>query len=148
MNKDNQQVKDLFELGWISAIIDGEGWLIFNKQLLPSKNFRYVPVVGMNNTSLKIADNMENILKRWEIGLWRGKRNFINPNHKSQYVINVRGFKRVKKLLDIITPYLIDKKEQAEIMVEYIQYRESLPLKSACGEKEESFRQRIIELNK
>lgn len=150
MNRDNQQVKSLFDIGWISAMIDGEGWLIFNKQKLPSQNYRYVPVIGINNTSLKLVDKMCEILDEWQIGYWRGKRNFKNPRWKRQYIIRISGFKRCMKLLPLLEEYLVDKNEQAKLLREFIEYRLSLPNIhfNKCGEKEEAYRQRLQQLNK
>lgn len=148
MDKDNQQAKpNLFELGRISALIDGEGWLIFNRQALPSKRFRYVPVIGMNSTSKRLADEMDSTLQKHGIGLWRGMRNFSNPNHKMQYMIRVQGFKRCLRLLELFGEFLVEKLEQARLLKEYIKYRLQLPPQSPCGEKEEAYRQRLMKLN-
>jgi len=136
---DNQQSKSLYELGWLVGMIEGEGWMILNRQLLPSKNYRYVPVIGMNSTSKILADEMARILKSLDIGVWIGKRNFKNPKWSDQYVLNVRGFKRCKKLLKIINQFLLYKKVQGELLLDYINYRSRFTNKDSCGEIEENY---------
>ena len=100
----------------------------------------------MNNTSLKLVDQMADILDRWDIGHWRGIRNF--EFNKDQFIITVEGYKRGGKLLSIILPYMNAKKPQANIIWDYIEYRKPFNNQDSCGEKEDSFYRRIKELNK
>lgn len=139
MDRDNSQAKTYFELGWVAAILDGEGWLILNRQLLPSGYYRYVPVIGMNTTSQKIVNRYVEILKSWNVGCWVGERKFLKTQHKNQFVTNVRGFERCNKLLKIIQPYLIEKRTQGEVMMNYIAYRQPLNKNDHCGEVEEKY---------
>lgn len=148
MNMDNQQVKSLFDLGWVSAIIDGEGWLIINSSDTRQNGIRYAPVIGMNNTSVELVDRLSKILTEWGIGHWRGERNFKNPNHQKQYMITISGYKRCIKLLPILKDILIVKKQQASILLELVEYRLSLTNKhSVCGEKEIEYKRLIQQLN-
>ena len=144
---DNPQSKSLYELGWLVGMIEGEGWMILAKQLLPSKNYRYVPVIGMNSTSKILADEMARILKSMDVGVWIGKRNSTNPKWADQYMLNVRGFKRCKKLLDIINKYLLHKKEQGKLILDYIEYRSQFNNQKSCGQIEEEYKLRLQKLN-
>jgi len=143
---DYQQTKSLFDIGWMVAILEGEGYFGLAKQLLPSHHYRYKPTIGINNTSLKLIEQIEEILKKWQIGYWKSKRNF--QYKKDQFLIVIQGYKRGGKLLSIILPYLNAKKPQADILWNYIQYRKPLNNHDFCGEEEDSFYQRIKELNK
>jgi LAGLIDADG endonuclease len=150
MEKDNQQAKSFFNLGWIIAFLEGEGWFIINKQKQNKNRLRYVPVIGVNTTSSRMINQIGEILSKWEVGYWVGKRRFLETKNKNQYVINIRGFKRCIKLLNIITPYMNEKKKQAELLSEYINYRMQLPKNqyNHCGEKEEKYRQKLQWLNR
>ena len=139
--------KDSFSVGWLTGIIDGEGWLILNRQLLSSKNYRYVPVIGMNTTSDKIADEFHRLLRVLNVGVWRGLRHFKNPKHKKQHQFNVRGFKRCLLLIELIDGRLIEKQTQLDLLKEYIMFRLSLPLKSPCGTLEDEYYQKLKGLN-
>ena len=151
---DNQQAKSLFNLGWLIGMIEGEGWIILAKQLLPSKNYRYVPVIGMNTTSSTLKDKFVEIVKENDIGVWVGYRESQNRKWKNQHQINIRGFKRCLKLLNLIIPYLEYKKPQAELVKEYIEYRFKVHTENTSrkfipptGEKDESFRTRLMQMN-
>ena len=142
---DNQQANPL-HIGWIAGIIDGEGWLILNRQLLPSGNFRYVPVVGVNATSQAMIDQIQAICLSWGIGTWVGKRNFKN-HWKDQYALNVRGFQRASKLLKIITPHLVVKPKQAVALQKYIDLRIGKDRLEPCGAEEQALYELLKQLN-
>lgn len=144
---DNQQPKSQYELGWLVGMIEGEGWMILNRQLLPSKNYRYVPVIGMNSTSKILAEEMARIIKSLGVGVWIGEKHTKNPKWSDQVVLNVRGFQRCKKLLEEIIPYLLLKKEQGILLRDYIEYRSKMNCKQPCGEIEERYWKKIQQLN-
>jgi hypothetical protein len=147
MNRDNSQANTFFEKGWVVGIFEGEGWVVLNKQLLPSKNYRYVPVIGMNNTSQEVIDRYIEILKKNNIGVWVGKRRFLETNNKDQWVTNVNGFQRCKKWIDLFLEDIHHKKSQLELLKKYIQFREKLNNSNACGETEEQIYLEIKKLN-
>jgi hypothetical protein len=144
---DNQQPKSLYELGWLVGMIEGEGWIILNRQLTKSNNYKYVPVIGMNSTSKILADEMSRIIKSMDVGVWEGFRKSKNAKWADQVVLNVRGFKRCKKLLDIIYPHLLLKKEQAKLILDYIEYRSQFTHKESCGDVENKFWEILHKLN-
>lgn len=145
---DNQQANTYFKIGWITGILEGEGWFILNRQLLPSGNYRYVPVIGMNNTSEEVVQRYANILKEWDIGIWIGKRKFLETKNKDQWITNVRGFQRCKKFISVIKPYLQHKIRQLELLEEYIEHRNGLGKDDPCGAYEESIFKKVQELNR
>lgn len=148
MNRDNPQTNTYYDIGWIVGIIEGEGWMIFNRQLQPSKSYRYVPVIGMNTTSEEILRKYINILKKWDIGVWVGKRRFLKTNNKDQWMTNVRGFKRCSKLIPILKPYLTAKKKQLDLLEQYILYRKQFNCKQSCGDIEEKMFQQMQSYNR
>ena len=150
MEQDNQQAKTFFNLGWIAAFLEGEGWFILNRRNFRGKHYVYTPVIGVNSTSQKLVNQLGDILRGWDVGYWTSKRKFLETKNKDQYIINVRGFKRCSKLLDKIIPYLNDKKKQAELLKEFIDYRMQFynNRHKHCGEKEEEYRQKLQCLNR
>lgn len=145
---DNPQAKTYFNLGWIVGVIESEGWVILNKQLLPSKNYRYIPVIGMNTTSEVIVKKYTDILQDWGVGVWVGKKRFLDTKNKDQWATNVRGFKRCAKLINIIKPYIQLKIKQLELVEELINYRSKLGKFDKCGDVEERIKSNIQALNK
>lgn len=147
MNRDNSQANTFFEKGWVVGIFEGEGWVILNKQLLPSNNYRYVPIIGMNNTSQKIVDRYISIMKKYNIGVWVKKRVFLETKNKDQWQTRISGFQRCKKFLEIFKPYVEHKRKQLELLEKYINYRTPLNNWNKCGDVEESIFQGIQLLN-
>jgi len=150
MEQDNQQAKSFFNLGWIVAILEGEGWFILNRRKQRDKYYVYTPVIGLNSTSQKLINQLGEILKEWNVGYWTSKRKFLETKNKDQYVVNIRGFKRCSKLLEKIIPHLNEKKSQAELLKEFIDYRMQFynNRHNHCGEKEEEYRQKLQWLNR
>jgi len=149
MEQDNQQAKSFFNLGWITAFLEGEGWFILNRQQQNKNRLRYVPVIGVNSTSQKLVNQLGEILKEWNVGYWISKKKFIETKNKDQYIIIVRGFKRCSKLLEKIIPYMNEKKSQAELLKKFINYRMQFYNNryNHCGDKEEKYRQELQWLN-
>ncbi len=150
MEQDNQQAKSLFDIGWITAILEGEGWFILNRRKTKYNRISYRPVIAMKNTNFKICDQMSDILKKWNIGVWVNDNNSKNPKWKDQRIVELNGFKRCKKLLNIILPYMNGKKKQAELINEFIDYRMQFYNNRHihCDDKEEQYFLQLKELNK
>lgn len=147
MDRDNSQTNTLFDLGWVVGIFEGEGWVVLNKQLLPSGNYRYVPVIGMNNTSQEVVDRYVDIMKKNNVGVWVGKRRFLETKNKDQWTTNIRGFERCKKWIELFLEHIHHKKSQLELIREYIKYREKLTVHDKTGEIEENMYLKLKKLN-
>lgn len=149
MDRDNQQANPNYEIGWLVGIIDGEGWVILGKALnYPSKRYRYIPTVGINSTSPLIIGECHRILDKYNVGHWIQQSKIRNVKWKDQWVCVIRGYKRIKQILPIIKDRLIAKSQQANILYDFIQYREKLNNWDIYGEIEDNFYQEIKRLNR
>lgn len=136
----NQQVNPDYEIGWLVGILDGEGWFILGKATNhPSKKIRYVPTVGVNSTDESIVKELSRILDKYQIGYWIKKREFKKKIWKDQWILVIRGFKRVKKILPLVKDKLICKSKPANLIFSFIKYRESLDYNEAYSKEEEKF---------
>jgi len=144
---DNQQTNSLIDMGWLAGIIDGEGWLILNEKSQQRNGLSYAPVVGVNCTSQLMINKIQEICQKEGIGTWVGERHFSN-HWKNQYVINIRGMMRVEKLLRYIAPYLVLKQPQAELLLDFINYRKQKTVHDSYGTTEKAFRQKLQEMNR
>jgi hypothetical protein len=132
-------------ISWLAGFIDGEGCIGFNKT---SKKHYHSPHVCIVNTHKPTIERIATILSALGVRYWVVSPTCRNkPKYKQDYQIAIRGLRRVKPLLDMITPYLFTKKAQAEAVLEFINYRLSLSPKAPYGEKELRLIALLHELN-
>lgn len=145
----NQQAKPNFEIGWLVGIIDGEGWIMLAKAVNhPSGNIRYIPTIGVNATDKSMIDEMSRILDKHQVGHWIGKKEAQKKKWKDQWQLIIRGFKRSRKMLDLLGDSLIVKQDRADVLRKFIQFRSKLNNHDAYGEKEKQFFQELKRLNR
>lgn len=130
--------------GWLAGIIDGEGCLQLAHQRYKDR-YHYRPQLVIGNTNPLIIEKIREIAIQNDLPVYFQDRGFAALNSKSQTVaLQIMGLKRVKKWLDFITPYLYGKKQQAEIISNYIDYRLSQPNptkgKPTFGDKDREYR--------
>lgn len=134
-------------ISWLAGFIDGEGCIGFNK-VSHKKDFHY-PHLCIVNTHKPTIDRIIEILSALGIRYWIVSPTCRNkPKYKQDYQVVVRGLKRLKPMLDLIIPHLFTKKPQAEAVLDFINYRLSLPPKSPYGEKEFRLITLLHELNR
>ena len=144
---DNQQER-LFDIGWLTAAIEGEGTLTIIKSYATWKGEPiYIPTCRISNTKENFIRNVERICKENEIGVHVGNRK-PHGNRQIIWIARIQGLRRCLKLLDTIQKRMYIKKDNAEIMREFIEHRLSLPNKTPHGEYEENLRIKIQSLNK
>jgi hypothetical protein len=132
-DKDNQQqtVSD-FEIGWITGILEGEGsiCLQIHKRNDRSQQLRVTPKIIFTNSDKQMMEHIISILSRLNVGKWvnHTKPNNIStlfklngketPKFKDMMYIHISGMKRVKKLLEVITPCMAGEKKQRAILLD------------------------------
>lgn len=122
---DNQQAKILVQekdISWLAGFIDGEGCISFiHRNEKNTNNWR--THVQITNTHVPTLNTCTDILERMGVGhhVWWFENK--NKRYSKRWDIRISGFKRVHKLLRIITPYLHTKQERAEIMLDFINLR-------------------------
>lgn len=105
------------ELAWFAGFVDGEGTIHFSVE---KKTGVIQPRFNLVNTSLAAAEQCKRILSmvlqreiRWEVR--PAKYNWL-----PQYKFRVKNHEEEKVLLEMLLPYLICKKPQAELMLRYL----------------------------
>ena len=124
------------ELGWLAGIIDGEGSVILFLGVRKGGKINNVsPQVIVGNTDFALMEKYVDILTRLNVGVHVSTRlpryqtgvegsKPSNKAYKTLKVASTAGFKRVKALLDVITPYLVtDKRRKAELLLQLIDRR-------------------------
>jgi hypothetical protein len=126
---------------WLAGFIDGEGNLSMYKH---NQQAVYVPRLTITNTSKETLDAIYDTLNDNCIGCYILTRKKYSDNHKTTYDLFVVGMKRMRKLLDLIKDKLFTKKEQAQIISDFIDYRMSVKRNVPYGEKEANYREALF----
>ena len=131
-DRDNQQVTLLSEteLAWLAGFLDADGMIRLHKgqkNANPSQR-SLVPKVSFNNTCGATIAEIARRLSRLGITSGMGlhkKRSEQNPQWKPGCSVDVLGMKRVEPLLRCLEPYLVTKRIEAQIVLEFIERRKS-----------------------
>ena len=128
---DNQQVRLERLIYWLAGIIDGEGCIMLTwKRYKKYENIE--PRVIITNNDLHLLSNVCFVLQEIGVGYW-----ISFSKQKSTNVI-VKGFKRTKKLLSLIYPILISKRDEAKTVLDFLASRELNQYKWGYSEEEKN----------
>lgn len=131
---DNTQERlkaDEFKLGWLAAMVDGEGCLTFTLQKDRKPDSYYpIPFACISGTNTDSIQRTVDYLNHFNVPNYvftstpKGtKSKLAGEAYKDCMTIRIWGMRRVNKFLSFITPYLIEKKPQAEIMLRFARDR-------------------------
>ena len=147
---ENQQVSS-FELGWLCGVIESEGNFSIYKWTR-RKTINYQPWMGIMNTDKMMIEKANELLKRLKIAYYIGKPRKL-PKRKFCYQIRISGYKRIKRLLDLIGNLLITKRDRAIILKKFVEKRLNLKKQNGCwnnthfDQEDESLFQQLRKLN-
>ncbi len=131
---DNQQRK-VSDIAWLCGFLDGEGsvGLKVQKYMRGKKVFYVAPYIQLVNTHKPTLDKIDGLLTEMGIGHyidWPKPRKIGSGNRKlSEYKplwrVLINGLKRCKPMLHATMPYLVTKLDDAKLVMEFIESRES-----------------------
>jgi hypothetical protein len=109
----------IHKLSYLGGIIDGEGTISIYK-----RTTYYVPTISVSNTNETLIQYLKDLFDSLEVEYCveyqdRGSR----KNAKPAWTIRVEGKPRVSFLLNLISDYLIAKKEQAKLVAEWCSFK-------------------------
>lgn len=117
---DDQQARLDRLLYWLSGIVDGEGCILLTwKKYKKYSNLE--PMVTVSNTDPAILNNVCFVLRELRVGFYIPSR-----TSRTQEVV-IKGFKRVERLLSFIVPTLVGKKDEANVVINFINSRKDNP---------------------
>jgi hypothetical protein len=119
MRQDNQ--REAILLSYLAGIVDGEGTIRINAQRLSKKphwNIRYAPSISIGMTNKEI---IELFVKVFGSKL----REECVPNRKKMFRWGTSGTIRVLNIVKKLYPYLIVKKEQARLLIEFCENKQT-----------------------
>lgn len=150
----NQHPSNGIALGWLAGIIDGEGCFQLASQRYRERRQHYRPQIVIANNNTDIIDACVEIAKNNNLPTYVMLRKPPKQFQADRYVIQIIGLKRCLAWIDVIEPYLIGKKKQANIVRDYIKYRLSIPHAdklnshvSTWGDTDHEFRHKLDAAN-
>lgn len=110
-------------LSWLAGFMDGEGSFVIIKS-----GGRIQPRVQVNNTHYPtlswLTEKLTVLGLPHYVGTKKGGLHKHDPyNRKQQWVIMVAGFKRSIRWCQALLPYLVTKRRQAELLLEFCHSR-------------------------
>lgn len=112
---------------YLAGLIDGEGYIGFNLTWRNKIPQRAVPIIVIGNRDKRIIDFVQQTLSTGS----RWSENYIISNdyrykkEMKHYEISISGRARIKNLLIELFPYLISKKELANLIIYFINQHKS-----------------------
>ena len=116
---------------YIAGFVDGEAYLGLIKKSCKTVTLGYIykPVIKIAQT--KKQDRILYLLKDKYGGCLSKTRKHTNPNQNDSAMWEVFNRPMVKKILEEIYPYLIVKKPQAKLLIEFVELGNSLTKKDS-----------------
>lgn len=131
------------QAAYLAGYVDCDGTISLKTAKRPNGNIRICPYVGFSNTNKTGIQWIHNLLSpKLKTTIQERQGGY---NHKRIYILQVHGQKQVASFLRMIKPYLVQKVQQAEIILGYC---ENHKFRTAPTEKELELVRKIRPLNK
>jgi hypothetical protein len=138
--RENSPVRSIsreVDLAWLAGIIDGEGNIHYPIQTKKSGqngdvNDYFCPKLRITNTDVRmirkiseiyVAENLTFFYALNSVKRYKGKKD----TWKDQLEITVGSQSGIKKILNLVLPYLVNKKRMAELLIETIEWVQEQP---------------------
>ena len=125
--------QDKLKLAYYAGFIDGEGSFIVIKRNYPNGRFKQgVQLSGKITVSNTYKPVLEEMQEYFDEGcVWKNNRGI--KNHKIGYRFDISRFDGIIKTIEQLLPFLKEKKERAEILLQFCKRRKSLCTKKGKG---------------
>ena len=134
---------------YLAGIIDGEGCITLRRaHKKRSGTTQYSLQLVISTTSIKLRAWLETIF-RLKPHIWNPQLKDIHPNWRLQYAFHLNGAP-ASSLLSIVLPYLVIKREQAQLGVDMCEtkgFHQGIPLSQETIEIMEEMYQEMCSLN-
>lgn len=133
--------RDECEVAWLAGIVDGEGWIgLYDNK---ARRHRQLKVV-VGNTNPFMVRKISLILTRLDLRFWyQYKAPKGRLGVRDILEIGVSGNRGVAVLLHALRPHLTAKADQADAVLEYLDWRVTLNNTGPVPDKEELVRRQI-----
>ena len=115
------------ELAWLAGFVDGDGsiGLKRSKSIKSKGGIRYSPLIQITNCDMKLIAEVRFLLGKLNIRHSYWLRDMKKRNLKWRNAGNISIYTWIDSILflEFILPYLVGKKEQAEVLIEFCKTR-------------------------
>lgn len=116
---DNQQVRLLFDIGYLLGMIDGEGAIQIANKYVSKNGMVCIPKIGIYNSNPIIIETVISIFKKLGMAFYIYKPKIHGKEQRPCYRIEIIGFKRVKSLTDLLMHFPCGKSERIQIINDF-----------------------------
>lgn len=130
---DNEQGStNIADVAWLAGHFDGEGWIGLHRQRRKeSQHTRYSPAIALATTCPKNANRVREVFEdngvKVSFTLIPEKVTASGNTRREQWEVRIASAKGTRKAIELMMPHLVGKKKQAELVYEYITWRETQP---------------------
>jgi len=124
--KEKKTLNKCEETAFVAGIVEGEGTLAIIKSKYVHQMKQYIslsPRIVLGNNEVQLINFCQRILGG---GIYKSTRDMKRKGHRGRfpvYYLTISGQRRVLEVLQKIYPYLISKKREAEILMEFCKSR-------------------------
>jgi hypothetical protein len=124
--------RDVADLAWLAGIVDGEGHLGINwstqHEVLRSgeKKRQFVLRCHIRNTDPFMMKKISDIYHRHNLRFFWKLCKPQKKHHRETIEIIVYTMGALEKLLNLLLPFLVTKKRQGQLILEYLEWRRGL----------------------
>lgn len=111
------------QLSWLGGLWDGEGSITVWKAIRSNNAERYNPSLVLTNTSDLIINEATKILDLMGVRMHIILLKRDGTNAKDCYQLTTRKLESVQRFCEVMIPYLIGKRPQAELTLRFIKSR-------------------------
>lgn len=109
------------KLAWLAGIWDGEGSITIFRHKERNGSLKLKPCLVLTNTDESIINEAVKILDSYDIRFHI--IDYTRPKSKRIYQLTTSKLSNLEKFCEIMIPYLIGKKSQAELLLRYAKLR-------------------------
>lgn len=128
---DNEQ-GSLAEIAWLAGLLDGDGWIGLIRAKRTGKDYyRYTASLALMSTSWPNTEKSQAVLDSLGVNTYLANyAAYVGKDgspRRQKWAVSLRGNKDTAVALRLIRPYLAEKRTCADIVIEYVEWRESYP---------------------